>query len=346
MKFIKNYDLGFRTNNILVVSIPGDSLLTGKAIAYKNNILKNSSVLSASLGSWGALPGSDPQLGSVSLKAGVKVDARIVSLTYVDADYLPTMGIQLQEGRNFRSDNISDKKNTILVNEALVNMMGWKNPLENKILMKGMEKEIIGVVRNYHQGSLHNLISPQVLTPPDQGLNHLFVSFKPGTSSDLISFLRREWKTIFSQELFDYTFVDESVNAQYAKEEKAMNLFFYFSALTIMISCLGLFGLSTLTIYQRKKEIGIRKAIGADFQSIIVLFSKEYVVLIVIGILIASPLAGYIMDQWLKNFVIRATPGFWIYSGTGLMIIAVSLITIVLSIVKISRSKPAILMGE
>jgi putative ABC transport system permease protein len=346
MKFMKNYDLGFKANNIIVVTIPGDSLLAGKAHIYKNNILKNNSVLSASLAGWGTLPGSDPELGSVSLKAGGKVDVRMVNLTYADADYLPTMGIQLEEGRNFRSENISDKKNTILVNEALVKMMGWKNPLENKIIVSGIEKQIIGVIRNYYQGSLHNLISPQVLTSPDRGLNYLFVSFKPGTSSDLVSLLRREWKTIFSQELFDYTFVDESVNAQYTKEEKAMNLFFYFSALTIMISCLGLFGLSTLTIYQRKKEIGIRKAIGADFQSIVILFSKEYVVLIVLGILIASPLAGYIMSQWLENFVIRAKPDVWMYSATGVSIIVVSLITIILSILKISRSKPTALMGE
>jgi putative ABC transport system permease protein len=346
MKLIKTHDLGFRVNNIIAITVPGDSLLAGKTLAYKNSILKRSDVQSASLAHWGSLPGGDPEIGSVSLKTGNKSDARMVSCTHADEDYLQTMGIQLKEGRNFKRDNVSDRKNSILVNDALVKMMGWKNPLENKIILRGTEREIIGVIKNYYQGSLHNPVSPQVLAPADHGLSYLFISFREGISRETFSFLRKEWETIFGQELFDYTFVDESVNAQYKKEERTMTLFFYFSSLTIMISCLGLFGLSTLSVYQRKKEVGIRKAIGADFQSIILLFSKEYFVLIAFGILIASPLSAYIMNQWLENFVVRANPDFWIYSGTALTAIVVSTATITLSLLKISRAKPTSLMGE
>ena len=346
MRFIKNYDLGFRKDNIIVFATPSDTTLHASIERLKQNLLRIPVVKSVSLAGPGTVPGESPQLGTVELKSNGEREVRLVNNTYVDEDFLPSLNIKLAEGRNF-DGRLNDFHNSALVNEALVKMMGWKNPLEHKLYnRKGQLVNIIGVVRDFHYLSLYNVVGPQVFQYHEKEIANLFVVLEGSSLSDQFSRIHEEWKKVFPNEPFVYKFLDETVNAQYEKEEKAMKVFTYFSVLTISISCLGLFGLSSLSVYQRKREIGIRKIVGADFLSITMLFAKEYIRLILLAIIVVSPLSWHMMNQWLETFPFRDRIHISIFMVIGLAVMLIALFTITFSISKISKSKPVNLIGE
>ena len=164
----------------------------------------------------------------------------------------------------------------------MVRMMGWKKPLEQKVSWEeGKFIDIIGVVRDFNYTSLYNKVEPQVIVLNRRNqIYYVYISLGSPQLTEGLAFIKSEWEKIFPNEPFAYKFLDESLAAQYAKEEKAMSVFTYFSVLTIIISCLGLFGLSSLAIYQRRREVGIRQIVGADFSSILALFAREYIALI------------------------------------------------------------------
>jgi len=166
-----------------------------------------------------------------------------------------------------------------------------------------MDRKVIGVIRDFNYISLYNKVQPLIVLYLEDKNTNLFVSFQRNTQlSSQVSLLRNEWSRTFIDEPFVYYYLDESVAAQYRDEQKAMKVFTYFSVLTIIISCLGLFGLSTLTVYQRKKEIGIRKIVGADFSSLLFLFSREYMGLIFLSLIAVSPVSWLLMSRWLETF--------------------------------------------
>ena len=168
---------------------------------------------------------------------------------------------------------------------------------------------IIGVVRDFNYTSLYNKVEPQVIVPNKNEISFVFISMSSSQLTEGLSFIKSEWEKAFPNEPFAYKFLDESLAAQYVKEEKAMSVFTYFSLLTITISCLGLFGLSSLAVYQRRREVGIRQVVGADFASILKLFAREYIVLIGIATILVSPLVWFGMEKWLETFPYRDNMG-------------------------------------
>ena len=345
MAFIKRYDLGFRKDNVMVITSPLDSSRHEKFEIFKHSLQRKQYVRSVALGGLGALPGSNPEMGSATLKTDGKDDVRMVSYNAVDEDYLPSLGIKIIQGRNF-DGRLNDFKNSILVNEALVRMMRWENALAQQIAWKGGFRNVIGVVKDFHFLSLYNKVEPQVIGYHANEVSYVFVVFDEMRFSDQIESIGQEWNKLFPDEPFDYSFLDDSVNAQYQNEEKAMRVFTYFSALTIIISFLGLFGLTSLTVYQRKKEIGIRKIIGAEFFSILVLFAKEYLGLIILSILLVSPVSWFLMKQWLETFPYRGPMNPFTFIVTPVVVIMISLCTIAFSISRISTSKPVTLISD
>jgi putative ABC transport system permease protein len=323
-----------------------DSVSYPKFQSFRDRLMQLSGVEKVSLTGEGALPGGITSRGSVNIKAEGQDEIRMVNFNRVDEYYIPALEIPMKEGRNFQPGNINDKTNSIIINEAFSNMMGWKNPLDQKIKWGNGYADIIGVVKDFHYLSLHNKVEPQLIVQHNNTIINIFVVLDKGRLSDQIEMIRDAWNSTFPDEPFGYKFLDETVAAQYQREETAMQVFTYFSILTVVISCLGLFGLSSLTVYQRKREIGIRKAIGASFRSLIVLFSKEYIILILIAIVIITPVSWYLVDQWLKNFLFQSGTSVVLYGVVAVTIVAVSLLTIVLSITRISNAKPSDLIRE
>lgn len=346
MSFIKNYDLGFRKDNVVVFTAPTDTTLHASLEVLKQNLLRNPGIKAVALGGWGSVPGDSPQLGSHGFRSDGKDEVRMTSAIHVDEDYLPSLGIEIVEGRNFNG-SLNDFRHSALVNEALVKMMGWKNPLEQKAYgRKGQLLDIIGVVRDFHFLSLYNTVGPTVITYHNKEIISLFVVLEGASLSHQFEVIRDEWEKVYPNEPFLYKFLDESVNAQYEKEERAMEVFTYFSVLTLSISCLGLFGLSSLTVYQRKREIGIRKIVGADFASIATLFAKEYLALIFLAIIVVSPVCWYLMNNWLETFPFRTTINVFVFVSIGISVLLISLFTIIFSVSKISKTTPINLIAE
>ncbi len=344
MNFIRKYDLGFDKDHTISIPVPGDTTLNHKVSSLKSSLLQNSKVKIVSICGLGAVPGDPPERGTVTLKTDGKEGVRMVNYVLADEAYIPALGIQMLQGRNF--DGLNDLNNYIIVNESVVRLMGWKNPLEQEIHWNGEYRKVIGVIRNFHYASLYNQVDPQLIVYHHKRINNLIVSINGNPTAETMKELQRSWEAVFPDEPFEYKFLDETVQLQYEREQKAMTVFTYFSALTIMISSLGLFGLSSLTVYQRKREIGIRRIVGADVTSIVSLFSREYIILISCALVAVSPLTWMLMDKWLQTFPFRQPITISIFLITGVVVISISVITIMLSIIKIAAAKAVTLIRE
>jgi len=345
MEFIAHYDLGFRKNNVVVLDAPIDPAYAEKLKAFKTALAGNKNVSRVSNLSYGALPGTTPDKGDVKTRPGGEI--KFVNFMKVDENYLPTLNIALREGRNFDAMRVTDKEQAVIVNESFVKAWDWNDPLQEAVQWNGKEMKVIGVIKDFHFSSLYQKIEPTMLMYDETTTLNVLISFDDTYPvSDQIPFLMKEWKRIFSDQPFVYSFLDDALATQYITEEKAVALFTIFSILTIVVSCLGLFGLCSLTISQRRKEIGIRKIVGASFISIISMFSKEYLLLIALSFAITAPIALLLMNRWLESFPMKENISVYVFIATGIGVMSMGLLTIVLSIARTSNTNPSHLIQE
>ena len=273
----------------------------------------------------------------------------------VDADFIPTLGIEIIEGRNFSEENTYDRQRAIIVNEALASYFGWENPVGKSLPGQQFEgHEIIGVVKDFHFESLHTPIKPLVLgmNPPMlfSGINNMTMSnsatpryslkLSTGDLPVTIASIRNRWEKIAPGIPFDYTFVDQALDSQYREEQRLSRIVTFGSALAIIIACLGLFGLASLMVIRRTKEIGVRKVLGASSRSIILLINKEFTKLVGIAFIIAAPVAWYIMKKWLQDFAYRIEPGAGIFAIVGFSVLAIAWATVSWQSVKAAMVNP------
>ncbi|MEQ8684767.1 MAG: ABC transporter permease [Imperialibacter sp.] len=344
MQFINNYDLGFRKENIIVVNTPADSVSAGRVGVFKEALLQNNTIQLVSKVGWGAIPGKDPMKGTIKVKPNG--DSRLVNILNVDEDYVNTLNIQMLEGRNFDASRPNDKKQAVLVNEAFARLWGWEKPLTEKVVWDE-EVEVIGVIRDFHFKSLRGALEPTVMVFEKNRFPNTIVRFNANVPvTQQISVLEEEWKKVFPNKPFSSYFLDQSIAEQYIAEERTFTLFTSFSTLTIIVSCLGLFGLCSLSISQRRKEVGIRKVIGASYRSMISLFSKEYLVLIGLAFVLISPVVYLLISQWLESFTYRENVSLFVFIATAVGVCILGLLTVVLSIGKTWNSNPASLIRD
>ncbi|HET6568969.1 MAG TPA: FtsX-like permease family protein, partial [Rhodothermales bacterium] len=267
----------------------------------------------------------------------------------IDYDYLDVMGMQLVAGRNFSREHPSDPTGGVLVNEALVRQFGIKDPIGYKLTgwNSWYVKEpptIIGVVKDFNFRSLHEEVAPAVLNmQPDYyiGMGAMLIKISGNDVPGTISLLEKTWNTVLPGRPFSYSFLDDDMAAQYQTEQRWGKILTYSSLLAILIACMGLFGLATLSTVRRTKEIGIRKVLGASVSGIVALVSREFVVLVLISGLAAAPLAYYAMHRWLDTFAYRIPlgPGAFILAGLAALLIA--LLTVSYQSVKAALANPA-----
>jgi len=257
----------------------------------------------------------------------------------VDEDFIPTMGIKLIEGRNFSKDNPSDRQRALIVNREMVEYFGWENPIGARL--PGPEfndHEIIGVVENFHYESLHTPVEPLALAMSYElllsGVNNMSLSnssaprYSLKLSTDnlpsLMDRIREGWEKVAPEAPFEYAFVDDALNSQYRQEQQLSRIVTAGSVIAIVIACMGLFGLASLMVIRRTKEIGVRKVLGASIREIIFLVNKEFTRLVGIAFLIAVPGAWLVMQQWLQDFSYRISlgPGIFLLTGALTMLVA------------------------
>lgn len=340
LNYLRSKDLGFDKSHVLTASAITDRNIRSAVLSFKNEMRKNPNVLSVSTSN--GIPGAGITFNLFSIETASGYVDKGVDMYGIDEDYVKTLGIRLAKGRNF--SGLADTLHSILVNEKLAKDFGWgENSLGKRVKFTGDTSgnylEVVGVVKDFNQKSLYNEIAPLILLySPNSNLIQL--KLRSGNLPATIAGIENTWKNSFPDIPFQYTFLDQDFDSQYAADQKRGKIFTAFSALTIVITCLGLLGLIAFTTEQRQKEISIRKVLGAGMGQIIPLMTRNFVFLVGLSCLIAFPVAGYFMSKWLKIFPyntgLRVSP--FVFSAFAVLLI--TLLTVVFHTVKAALANP------
>jgi putative ABC transport system permease protein len=345
MTFMQTFDPGFRKDHMLVLDTPQDSIAYPRVASLAETLRNSHGVTGISITGTGGVPGDND--GAMMYMTTKDKQGHLVRFAYVDEVYIPLLGLEVQVGRNFDVNRPADRQDAVMVNEAYVQMMGWKDPLQEKIEWGRGKRQVIGVIRNFHSRSLHNPIEPYLMALQEHHhASHVLVRLGDADPDDMVALARQHWKQLFADEPFVYRFLDETLAAQYHKEKIVTHVLTAFSIVAQAIAFFGLAGLTALSIYQRKKEIGIRKIIGARMSSLVWLFFREYGKLILIALVLTFPVTGYLVQTWLETFSRHVSPGLWVYILTGMGVVMLALATASAGIVRIARANPAGLIRE
>jgi len=346
LQYMRNKDLGFDKARVLRLNL-SEQDMRDKARVLVDRLKQSSEV--AAVGMANASPGQGigKNLMKVEDEEG-KLTDRGVDLFTADFDFITSMGMEIVQGRDFSRDIVSDTTYAILVNEAMVKRMGWTNPLNKKFIFQGggpdnpdIEKRVVGVIKDYHQNSLYDAIEPLIIIL-DKNQNYVFVRTREGDVRQSLAAVEKGWKEIFPNSSFEYNFLDQDFNSQYKADEKRSQIFTMFSGLTVLIACLGLLGLAAFTTEQRTKEIGVRKVVGANVYSLVVLVSKEFFLLVGIGMVLAFPAAWYFTENWLQNFAYRINlQGEWpTFIVSAFLAFFITLITVGYHVIRAASANP------
>ncbi|HTK20770.1 MAG TPA: ABC transporter permease [Mucilaginibacter sp.] len=330
--YLMNFDLGYNDKN--VVSISAWNLDKTKLPLFKNELLKDPAILSVTAdqgGRWGTMAhinGNQQQM---------------FDMKHIDEDYLPLFQVPMVKGRNFSKAMISDSTNAVLVNEEFVKQAGWKKPIGEIVDFFYNKKKytVVGVVKDYHFLSLTEKMSPILYTMnPNIQWGNIFVKISGKNKSESLNRIQREFKALFPFIPYQYKFKDAEVAEQYDKEAKWKQIVTFGAVLTIFISCIGLFGLATLSAERRRKEIGIRKVLGASVEGIVRKLSTDFAKLVVIAAVIAVPAAWWAMHKWLENYPYRIDINAWIFVLAGATVLLVALATVSYQAIKAAIANP------
>ena len=334
LHFIQNKDLGYDKDNIFTVASYGQ--FGRNYEAAKNELLRNPNILSVCR----AFPPSSGFNGTEDVDwEGKDPTAHVLFFSdHGDYDFLKTFGIKMAEGRFYSREFPTDKDNFV-VNETAIKKMGLESPIGERFTLREKKGTIIGVVKDYHGGSLHHPIQPKVIELSDGGF-FVCMKFRPGNVSEMIAFLKEKWEKFVPGHPFRYGFLDESITEAYESERRIGKIFQYFTGLAILIACLGLFGLASFTAEQRTKEIGIRKILGAKVFGIVLLLSKDFAKWILVANIIAWPVAYFLTKKWLQGFAYRMNLGWEIFVVSAVLALAIAVVTVSYQALKAAMSNP------
>ncbi len=350
MHYLQTKDLGYNKNQVVIVQT-NKSRKIGLPLAalFRNELSKHPQVLQTSVSVFSFAESPWAQLGYADDKKQYKT----FQYNAVDANFVPAMGIKLLSGRNFELNNTADIAGTAIVNEAYVKAFNITDPIGKK-LAGPFPQQIVGVVKDFNFESLHTKIQPLIMTVnPDSVMRHasdvmfnaapqprISVLLKAGNLSDNIAILKQAWAAAAPGQDFDYKFLDETIAAQYQQEQRTNLIVQIASGLSIFIACMGLFGLATLSVVKRIKEIGIRKVLGAGVGSIVRLLSVDFVMLVFIAAIIASPIAWWAMNKWLQDFNYRVSINWWVFVLAGFTAMLIALVTVSYHAIKAAMVNP------
>ena len=346
LDFMQTKDLGLNKDH--VVSAAFYNQLSDRYESFRNEMLANPAVKDITrssrtpggrlLDSYGS---AAVQLESDSLENS-GVDLKSVT---VDHRFIPTYQLEMAAGRNYREDQGADRFESFILNEAATRAIGWRKPEDavgKRITYGGRQAHVVGVMKDFHFESLHQGIQPAIFFIPSDSSNYNYLSIKLDGSRipEGIAHLEKVWKEFTPQFPFEYHFIDEDFGALYEAEQRQGRVFIGFAVLAIIVACLGLFGLTAFMAQQRTKEIGVRKVLGATTVGLVALLSKDFVKLVGLSIIIASPLAYYLMDHWLTDFAYRVNIQWWVFLLAGVLSIAIAFLTISFQSVKAAMANP------
>ena len=339
VNFIRNRDLGFENDYVIKMHL--NKTLRKHFQAFRTELLQNPKIYDVTAGL--ISPGGDPGFPMSYVPEGAKEDEKITLYwCYVDHNFFDFFGVEIVEGRNFSAEITSDIGSALILNETAVKQLEWDFPIGKRIRDErwGIDGRVIGVVKDFHNVSLHEGIKPSFYILDPQSLFSLYVRIRPDNIQQTISSLEKKAREFSPHLPFWHSFLDEDIANLYRQEKKISRVFGFSSFLTIFIACLGLFGLASLSVERRTKEIGVRKVLGASIPNILFLLSKGFTKLVIVANLIAWPVAYFAMSRWLQNFAYRINIGWLTFIFAGILAVFISLVTVSFQTIKAAHSNP------
>jgi putative ABC transport system permease protein len=343
LRYMQTKQLGFDEEQVLVLPTHGE--VGTNQDALKEALLQLSSVQEVTFSS--AVPGQPTGISFYSEIEGYERqegEDLVFQHFWVDYDFVDALGLEVVAGRTFSPGFPTDAESAVLVNEAAARRLNWDEPLGKYLGGKDEADRsyVIGVVGDFHVKSLKEEIEPMVLEllPTQSRAGYVTVKLRTDDYPAALAALEQTWDRFVPTRPFQYDFIDQHFDALYRAEERLGRLFSAFAALAILIACLGLFGLSAFTAEQRTKELGVRKVLGASVPSLVVLLSKDFLVLVALGFVLAAPLAYLALRQWLDGFAYRLTPGWGVFALAAALAVGVALATISYQAIRAALANP------
>ncbi|GGC01028.1 ABC transporter permease [Dyadobacter sediminis] len=342
MQYIRNYELGYAKDQVVLLRAGNDTTTNFESL--KQRFKANSNILevgrSSRIPSGRLLDSWEAYVSKGDSMAPSNINIKSLS---VDEDFISAYEIEMAAGRNFSRDYSTDKTNGFILNETAIKLMGYKNPasaIGDRFGYGPIRGQIIGVTRDYHFESLHQKVAPVVMFRQNDRLGWMSVHIAGRNIKESLAHIKAVWQQEFPDRPFNYGFLDQRFGELYAREQTQQLLFGIFAGIAIFISCLGLLGLSMFMAEIRIKEIGVRKVLGASVTSLVILLSNDFLKLVVIAILIASPVAWYAMNSWLQDFAYHTEIQWSVFAFAAVISIAIALSTISFQSIKAALINP------
>ncbi len=318
---MKYKDLGFSSENMIDLTVY--HLSGSEKMALRDLFKTDPAITNLTLTNRNYVSGQSSEL--IKNQADENIHTRILK---VDQNYVSTLGLKIIQGQDFSDETASSQ--SILINEQLLARLSLKeNAIGQFLNINGINYQIIGLLKDYHFDSMKEAIEPLAMIPaPGNEANFMFIKYNPTQLSRLIPFLKTSWDKIVPNKPLNFSFWDEQLNQRYQAEEKWSRIIGYAALIAIIISSLGLFGMTLLIINKRIKEIGIRKVNGARISEVMAMLNRDFVKWVAIAFVIATPIAYYTMHQWLENFAYKTSLSWWIFALSGVMALGIALLTV------------------
>ena len=344
VSFMRNQQLGANIDRTLVlngpVSVP-DTIYRDTYKSFKDELLQISGVKNMAA-STSVMCKEIYYTNGAMLQHSLTHQYYTFAFQYMDYDFVPGYGIKILAGRNFSNKFTTDNR-AVLLNEAAMKLFGIKDPdaaLKETVMYDGAPYKVVGVLADFHQLGLNTAVNPMVFVLRPQANNFYSIKLNSPNTQQTVAAVEKVWNEHFPADPFNYFFLNEAFDQQYKADVQFGKVFGIFSFLAICIACFGLLSLSAYNVIQRTKEIGIRKVLGASVSGIFMMLSREMVMLVAIGILVAIPIAWFVMHLWLQDFAYRIPIQWWVFALAGIAALLIALLTVSYQAVKAALANP------
>ena len=338
--YMQNKDQGWEMEGVITLLLPDNEPVT-KMPLLKELLLENPQIESVGLTNTRIGNGSSKAIFSVETSNGM--EQRGVNFVMVGHDFVETLGIEMAEGRDFSRDFIGDTLTGVVVNETLAQRLNWEEPIGKRVELGDggqIMARVIGVMKDYHQTGMYDEVESLMLIYRLDA-NILYARISGDESEASLAFIQEKWEEVFPGKPFEYTFLADDFSEQFSNDRNRRTVFAGFTMLTIVIACLGLFGLASYTTERRTREIGIRKVFGASISRVLKLITTEFLILILISFALSIPAVWFLMSDWLQNYVYRIDLGPLVFLWTILLILVPTALTISYQSYKAATANPS-----
>lgn len=352
LRYWQTLPLGFDAGQIISVPLksqninsafsPGDSTMRRRMNAFDERLLQNPAIAEVTLAS--SMPGFNAPLFPVSTDKIRMEDNVFLAAISVDYDFSETFKLKILAGRDFDKSFGTDHLNAYILNEMAVKTLGWATPeaaIGQNVTRGGRPGKVIGVVNNFNTAGLQTALNPVILDIQPGAFTAFAIRLKTGDARPVIADVEKNWQQFFPEKTFEYAFLNDALQESYEQESRLMQLGADFAVIAILLACFGLFGLVDFTVRQRRKEIGVRKVLGATVASVVGMLSSDFLKLVLVAFVLATPVAWWAMEQWLADFAYRVDIQWYIFVAAGLAAAAVAFLTVAGQTLRAALANPA-----